>query len=147
MVYRILADLIVGVHLVFVLFVVLGGILVLWHRWMAYVHLPAAVWGVWIEVSGWVCPLTPLEVKYRTLGGEAGYEGGFIDHYLLPLLYPARLTRDHQIWLGILVGALNLAVYGFVVWRVLGSRGNAASPQPGAGLPGDEETRSEGKAV
>jgi len=120
--YRLLADFLVALHLAFVLFVVFGGGLVIWRPCLVFIHLPAAVWGVMIELSGWICPLTPLEMRYRILGGEAGYSGGFVDHYLLPVLYPAGLNREQQLWLGISVGLLNLGVYGWVVWRMLKQR-------------------------
>lgn len=118
MIYRTLADLVLVVHLVFVLFVVLGGLLVL--RWplVAWLHVPGAIWGVVIEYTGWICPLTPLENSFRMRGGEAGYSGGFIEHYLQPLLYPAGLTRSTQIVLGSLVLVLNLTAYGIVVSRM-----------------------------
>ncbi|MGD2120355.1 MAG: DUF2784 domain-containing protein [Gemmatimonadota bacterium] len=125
MLFRFLADVTVALHLAFVAFVALGGLLVLWRGRLAIVHVPAAVWGVLIELGGWVCPLTPLEVHLRSLGGQAGYEGGFVEHYLLPVLYPSGLTRGHQIWLGVLVGAVNLAVYGLALWRFLGRRKKA----------------------
>ena len=114
---RILADVVVGLHLLFVVFVVGGGLLVL--RWpkVAFVHLPAAVWGAAIEFAGWTCPLTPLENSLRRQAGESGYSTGFIEHYLLPILYPSALTRDIQLVLGVLVLAVNLAVYAWVVWR------------------------------
>jgi len=117
MTYRVLADLVVVVHVAFVAFVVLGGLLVLWRRWIALVHLPAAAWGVWIEVAGGVCPLTPLENELRRRSGAAGYEGGFVEHYLLPVLYPAGLTARVQLVLALFVVAVNLVVYGFVVRR------------------------------
>ena len=99
----------------FVLFVVLGGLLVLrWPR-LAYLHLPAATWGVLIEFAGWVCPLTPLEQSLRLKAGEQGYSGSFIEHYLLPLLYPSALTRTIQVALGIIVIAVNLAIYGYLL--------------------------------
>jgi hypothetical protein len=122
MLYRFLADVTVVLHLAFVVFVVLGGLLVLRRRRLVFLHLPAAIWGILIELGGWVCPLTPLENRFRRLGGEAGYEGGFVEHYLLPVLYPSGLTRGHQIWLGILVGLLNLAVYGLVIWGFVRKR-------------------------
>jgi Protein of Unknown function (DUF2784) len=109
--YRFLADLVVGLHTVFVLFVVLGGLLVLRWRWVAYLHIPAAVWGALIEFGGWVCPLTPLENWLRRQGGSADYSVGFIEHYVLPLLYPAALTRNIQILLGLFVVAVNVAIY------------------------------------
>jgi hypothetical protein len=118
LIYRALADLILALHLVFVLFVVLGGLLVLrWQR-TAWLHIPAAIWGVLIEYTGWICPLTPVENSLRTRGGEAGYNGGFIEHYIQPLLYPAGLTRSTQVVLGSLVLALNLTAYGIMVSRM-----------------------------
>jgi hypothetical protein len=119
LIYRALADLILALHLVFVLFVVLGGLLVLrWPR-IAWLHIPAAIWGVLIEYTGWICPLTPLENSLRTRGGEAGYNGGFIEHYIQPLLYPAGLTRSTQVVLGSVVLVLNLTAYGIALsrWR------------------------------
>jgi hypothetical protein len=126
MAYRFLADLLVAVHLAFVLFVVLGGVLVFRRRRLAFLHVPVALWGVFVEFSGRVCPLTPLEVRLRILGGQAGYSGGFVDQYLMPVLYPPGLTREQGIWLGILVGALNLGIYGFVVWRLVRDRREAS---------------------
>jgi nitrate reductase gamma subunit len=116
--YRALADLVLVVHLTFVLFVVLGGLLVLRWPWVAFLHIPTAIWGVLIEYSGWICPLTPLENSLRRSGGEAGYSGGFIQHYIQPLLYPAGLTRGTQIVLGSLALILNLAAYGILVSRM-----------------------------
>jgi hypothetical protein len=128
MLYRFLADATVVLHLAFVVFVALGGLVVLWRRYLALLHLPAAVWGMLIELGGWVCPLTPLENRLRLLGGEAGYEGGFVEHYLLPVLYPSGLTRSDQIWLGILVGLANLVVYGLVGWKLLKRREGGSDP-------------------
>ena len=111
MTYRVLADLALVLHLGFVLFVVLGGLLVVrWPR-LAWVHIPAAVWGVLIEYTGWICPLTPLENSLRVRGGEPGYGGGFIQHYIQPLLYPNGLTRGTQLVLGSAVLLLNVAAY------------------------------------
>ena len=122
MIYRALADLVLVGHLTFVLFVVLGGLLVLrWPR-LAWLHVPAAIWGVLIEYTGWICPLTPLENSFRARGGEAGYSGGFIQHYIQPLLYPAGLTRGTQIVLGSLVLLLNLSAYGVLLTRVKRTR-------------------------
>jgi hypothetical protein len=108
------ADLVVLLHFLFVLFVVFGGLLVL--RWpkLAYLHLPIAVYGVLIEFIGWVCPLTPLEKRLRESAGQQGYEGGFVEHYILPVLYPAGLTRGVQLVLGLLVIGINLAVYAVI---------------------------------
>jgi len=115
--YRILADLVVGLHAVFVVFVVAGGLLVL--RWpkLAYLHIPVAVYGAAIEFVGWICPLTPLEKSLRRMAGEAGYSTGFIEHYILPVLYPSALTRSVQVLLGVLVVALNVAIYTYVMRR------------------------------
>ena len=118
MIYRAFADLVLVVHLAFVLFVVLGGLVVLrWSR-VAWLHVPAAMWGVLIEYTGWICPLTPLENSLRTRGGEAGYSGGFIEHYIQPLLYPAGLTRSTQVVLGSLALVLNLTAYAIVLSRM-----------------------------
>jgi hypothetical protein len=115
--YRLLADLVLTLHLLFVLFVVLGGLLALrWPR-VAWLHLPAAVWGALIEFAGWICPLTPLENWLRGLAGEGGYRGGFIEHYMLPVLYPAGLTRGVQLGFGVLVVALYVAGYWYVLRR------------------------------
>lgn len=115
MIFRWFADLVVGFHLLFVAFVVLGGLLALrWPR-VAWIHLPATLWGILIEYTGWICPLTPLEQWLRARAGQSGYPGGFIDHYLLPILYPADLTRPTQWFLGTLVLGINGALYGFLL--------------------------------
>jgi hypothetical protein len=112
-----LADVVVGLHFGFVLFVLLGGLLVLrWPR-VAWFHLPAAVWGALIEFAGWVCPLTPLENRLRRASGTAEYAGGFVEHYLLPVLYPAGLTRGVQYLLGACVVVLNAGVYWWLSRR------------------------------
>ena len=116
MVYRILADLVVLTHLAFILFVLFGGLLVLRWRWVLWAHIPAAGWGLLIEITGWICPLTPLENWLRNLSGAAGYSGGFVERYLIPVIYPAALTRDIQLVLGGIVVLVNLAVY-IAVWR------------------------------
>lgn len=113
---RLLADLTLAVHAGFVAFVLVGGLLALRWRWMPWLHLPAAGWGVWTAVAGVVCPLTPLENHFRRLAGQAGYAGGFIEHYLTGALYPAGLTRSVQIGLGVGALVLNVGLYG-VVWR------------------------------
>ncbi len=112
--FRGAADVVLVVHLAFVLFVVLGGFLALrWPR-LAWVHVPVALYGAAIEFVGFVCPLTPLEVWLRRRGGEAGYEGGFVEHYVTAALYPTGLTREVQLALGVGVLVLNGAVYA--VW-------------------------------
>jgi len=111
------ADALVILHLAFVLFVVFGGLLVWrWPRW-AWIHVPAFAWGAVIEFNNWVCPLTPLAQRFRVAAGEAGYSGGFVEHYLLPLLYPEGLTREIQLGLGLFVLAVNALVYGVWLWR------------------------------
>jgi hypothetical protein len=117
MVLRVLADLTVALHLAFVFFVVLGGLLAL--RWpaAAWLHLPAAAWGAWIEFAGRVCPLTPLENWLRREGGEPVYTSGFVEHYLLPLLYPASLSRELQLVLGAFVLLVNAVIYAIVLRR------------------------------
>ena len=115
--WRLLADLVLLLHLAFVLFVVLGGLLVLrWPR-LAWLHVPVAVYGATIEFLGFTCPLTPLEKHYRRLGGESGYEGGFVEHYVTSLIYPDGLTRGIQVALGIGVLLLNGIIYGVLLRR------------------------------
>jgi uncharacterized protein DUF2784 len=116
------ADLVVVLHFGFVLFVVFGGLLVLWWPRVAYLHVPAAIWGALIEFTGWICPLTPLENALRARAGQAGYQGGFVEHYILPALYPTALTRKIQLLLGAIVLLLNLAIYAYVLRRSAGNR-------------------------
>ena len=116
MLYRLAADAVLAAHLAFVLFVVCGGLLVLRTPRLAWLHLPAVAWGAYVELSGSICPLTPLEVTLRRDAGEAGYGGDFIGHYLVSLIYPAGLTRELQMALGAAALLLNLIVY-FVLWR------------------------------
>jgi hypothetical protein len=111
------ADLIVLLHFLFVLFVVFGGVLALWWPRIVWLHVPAVVWGVWIEFSGSICPLTPLENRLRRAQGGTGYQGDFIAHYILPVLYPEGLTRSHQLALGVLALSVNVFVYALVLAR------------------------------
>ena len=112
-----LAELVIAIHAAFVVFVVAGGLLGL--RWpkLLWVHAPAAIWGIVVEYAGFVCPLTPLEVALRQRAGNAGYGGGFIEHYVEALLYPSGLTRDLQIALGTAALLVNLVVYWYVLQR------------------------------
>ena len=112
MAWRLLADLTVTLHLAFAAFVVFGGFLAWKWRRAALAHLPALAWGFWIETSGRICPLTPLEIHLRQLAGEAGYQGGFLDHYVVAILYPPGLTRPAQWLLAALLLAINVAAYG-----------------------------------
>ena len=116
MTYRLLADLVVIIHGGFVLFAVLGGLLVLRRRHWAWLHLPAFLWAGFIELTGGICPLTPLENRLRALGGQEVYRGEFIDRYVIPLLYPDELTQGYQTFLGSLVLVLNAAIYG-ALWH------------------------------
>ena len=112
MAWRLLADLLVTLHLAFAAFVVFGGFLAWKWRWTVLAHLPALLWGFWIETSGRICPLTPLENHLRHLAGETGYPGGFLEHYVVPILYPPGLTRPDQWVLAALLLAINLLAYG-----------------------------------
>ena len=114
--YPLLADLVLIVHLGFVVFVVCGGLLLLRWRWIAWLHLPAALWGAVVEFTGWICPLTPLENYFREQAGQTGHRSDFIANYLLPILYPDGLTRDVQFLLGTVVLAINVSLYGWL-WR------------------------------
>ena len=119
----ILADAVLLIHAAFVAWVVFG-VLAVW-RWprLAALHLPALAWAIWIEASGRVCPLTPLEVSLRREAGESGYTGGFIDHYVGGILYPAGLTREAQWTMAGLLVAVNVVVYGLLLVRAARRRG------------------------
>lgn len=112
-----LADLVLVIHLLFIVFAVGGGLLALRWRWMPWLHLPALAWGATVEFTGWICPLTPLENALRQAGGAAGYAESFIERYLLPLIYPGALTRELQFVLGGLLLLINAAVYALVWYR------------------------------
>jgi len=117
MLYGIIADIVVLIHLSFILFAVLGGVLIVWWRWIVWLHIPAIMWAIWIEFSGGICPLTPLENWLRIKAGQGGYEGDFVATYLLPLLYPAGLTRKIQIVLAMMVIVINVSIYGFIAYK------------------------------
>ncbi len=117
MIHTLLADMVVIFHLVFIIFALLGGLLILWRRWAIWLHLPAAIWIGVVEFKGWICPLTPLENYFRRAGGAAGYEGGFVERYLIPIIYPEKLTRDFQMVLGAAAITVNLIVYGFALFK------------------------------
>jgi hypothetical protein len=119
MIFLVLADVTVGVHFAFVLFVVLGGLIVVKRPTVGWIHAPAAVWGACIEFAGLICPLTPLENWLRTQGGGAVYEGSFVERYLIPVLYPEALTRELQFVLGALVVGVNVVLYAaaFARWQ------------------------------
>ncbi len=119
--YALLADLVLVLHAAFIVFVVLGGLLVLWRRHIVWLHIPAAAWGILIEFRGWICPLTFLENDLRQAAGGNGYAGGFIDHYLAPLVYPEALTPETQVMLGLAALLANVVIYT-LVWRRFRSR-------------------------
>ena len=118
MFYRILTDSIVAIHLLFIIFVIFGSFLVLYKKWFVWIHIPAAIWGACVELFGWYCPLTPLENWFRSGGDRMTYEGGFIEHYLIPIIYPENLTRNMQIVLGLSVIVINIVVYFIVLSRI-----------------------------
>jgi len=117
MLAQLAADAVLVLHLGFIAFVVLGGFLVTRWRRVAWMHIPCAIWGGLVELGGWMCPLTPLENRLRAAAGSSGYGGSFIDHYITSIVYPAGLTRELQLALGIGVIAVNLCAYGLVALR------------------------------
>ncbi len=114
---RVAADAVVLLHFAFILFVLFGAWTVLRWKWMAWLHVPAFVWGAAVEFFGLMCPLTPLEGRLREAAGEQRYAGGFVEHYVMPVMYPAGLTPTTQLWLGLIVVLVNVAVYAFVIVR------------------------------
>lgn len=125
MVHAWLADAVLVLHGLFIVWVVLGALAVAWRSWLAWLHLPAAAWGVWISWSGGFCPLTPLEQSLRRAAGQAGYEGGFIEHYLGAAIYPEGLTAAHQIVFGVAVLGVNAVLYAWAWRRAARRRGIA----------------------
>ena len=117
MLERLLADFVLLLHLAFIVFILLGGLAVAKSPRLLWLHLPAAIWGALIELMGWVCPLTPLENWLRRRAGEQGYTETFVEHYILPLVYPAGLTRNIQLVLAIIVVVVNVLVYSWVIRR------------------------------
>ena len=124
--YALAADAVMAFHFLFIAFALLGSFLVLWKRWFLWLHLPALAWGVWIEASGNICPLTPLENHYRELAGQTTYGEGFVTHYLAPIIYPSGLTRSTQfVIMGILI-AVNLIGYWLVARSAAAARSSSA---------------------
>ena len=113
--YKLAADLILVLHLLFVVFVLFGGLLCLQRTCWVWLHLPAVIWGVWVEWAGWICPLTPLENHFRRLATGQGYQESFVEHYLVPLIYPAQLTISLRSCLGALLLTVNIFVYFCVI--------------------------------
>lgn len=120
--YRLLADALVLAHFLFIVFVVAGVLLVVKRPRAMWLHVPAVIWAAVIEFSGWICPLTPLENKLRVGSDGAGYTGGFIDHYIMPLIYPSGLTREMQFVMGGAVIVINLVGYGILIKRKLNTK-------------------------
>jgi len=118
MIYSIAADALLIIHLAFILFVLVGGLLILKWRWIVTLHLPAVCWGVLVEFNHWICPLTPWENALRRSAGETSYETGFIEHYLSPIIYPAQLTDQLQLILGGIVIVINMAIYSWLIVKI-----------------------------
>lgn len=115
--YRLAADAVLLLHLAFILFALFGALLAICWRWMPLLHLPAAAWGCFVELSGRICPLTPWENALRISAGQSGYAESFVEHYLLGLIYPAGLTHNIQLLLAGVLLAINLLLYGWLLWR------------------------------
>ena len=118
MIYSILADIVVVVHFLFILFVLSGGLFITWRKWIIFIHLPAVIWACLIEFKSWICPLTPLEKWLRESAGANGYQEGFIEHYLMPVIYPSGLTEGIQVVLGVTVIVINLCIYSVVFYKL-----------------------------
>ena len=119
MLYQLGADLLVLVHLAFIVFVVLGSVAVLRWSWLVLLHIPAVIWGAVVMINGWLCPLTPLENSLRHLANQEGYSGGFIEHYIIPLIYPVGITHNTQVLVGVITVAINFFLYCFVIYRLI----------------------------
>ncbi len=117
MFYRYAADAVLLLHLSFIIFVLLGGLLAVWWRKILFIHLPAAAWGFFVELTGRICPLTSLENTLRIKAGTAGYNESFVEHYLLGIIYPVGLTREIQYFLGALVVVINVSIYLWLFYR------------------------------
>lgn len=111
------ADLVLLLHLAFIIFVIFGGLLTLYHRLFAWLHIPTALWGAVVNLASWQCPLTPLENHYRILAGQSGYQSGFVEHYIAPLVYPSGISGDPGLTIGIAVIMWNGLVYGLLLYR------------------------------
>ncbi len=119
MFFRLAADGVLLLHLAFIVFALLGGAMAVWRRWIRFIHLPAAAWGFFIELTSRVCPLTYLENYFRIKAGQSGYTESFVEHYLLNIIYPSGLTREIQFAFAGIVVIVNIAIYGwlFYHWR------------------------------
>jgi len=114
---RIAADAVLVLHLSFILFVVGGALLVMRYSWIVWLHVPAALWGAWVEFDNRVCPLTVLENLFRQRAGQSGYTESFVEHYLVPVIYPPGLTRTAQFWLAAILISINVALYSLWLLR------------------------------
>ncbi|MDH3209041.1 MAG: DUF2784 domain-containing protein [Burkholderiaceae bacterium] len=126
MLFRLAADAVLMAHLAFILFAVLGATMTARRHWIVFIHLPAALWGVFVELTGRTCPLTYLENHLRIRAGQSGYTDSFIEHYLLAIIYPTGLTREIQFTLAGVVFVINVAIYGWLLYRRRTSRPSAA---------------------
>lgn len=122
MLSRVLADTVLFFHFIFVVFAIFGGLLVLYKRWVVWLHIPVVLWSSVVNLAGWICPLTPLENVYRFAAGQAGYEGSFIEHYIGSLVYPGGMTREFELIAGVSILVWNGLVYGFLTYRKLRRR-------------------------
>jgi hypothetical protein len=126
MLFRLAADIVLSAHLVFILFALLGAAIAARWRWILVVHLPAAAWGCFVELTGRICPLTYLENHLRIKAGQSGYSESFVEHYLIAIIYPAGLTRNIQFALAVVVIVVNIAIYGWLFVRERVSHGEDA---------------------
>lgn len=117
MLLRLAADFVLVLHFAFILFVIGGAFLVMRYAWLAYLHIPASTWGAFIELTGRICPLTTAENYFRRAAGDAGYATSFVEHYIVPIIYPAGLTRTTQYWLAGIVILINVVLYAWIVMR------------------------------
>ena len=113
-----LANTLLLIHFLFIVFALFGGLFIFRYRWVAWLHIPVFIWAAVISFVGWICPLTPWEVSLRRAAGQEGYTGGFIEHYITPIIYPAGYTREFAITAGVTVLVINLLVYGIAIYRL-----------------------------
>ncbi len=144
--FKFLVDALVLFHMSFVIFVLFGGFLALWKRWAILAHLPCLAWGIHVELSHRLCPLTPLENQLRRSAGEAQYQGSFVDHYIMPVLYPHGLTQQMQVEIACVIIFLNGLAYGTLIYRAIRARRAArlagANPVERSSLPDREHAEA-----
>jgi len=122
MLFRLLADIVVIIHGLFIIYALLGSLWYFYRRYLIWLHIPAAIWIGIVEINHWICPLTPLENYLRFRGNEAGYKGGFVEHYILPVIYPVDLTPEFQVILGGLAFSLNALLYTIIIYHYIKHR-------------------------